>query len=103
MLADHYDVLTFSDSRDGMRCLIERDPPDVIICDINMPEVNGLELFRQVTGARPFLAERFVFLTGGDSDELATLMSEAPGVVLEKPVHRKDLLAVIDAISARQR
>ena len=101
MLADRHDVLTFSDSRDGMRCLIERDPPDVIICDINMPEVDGLELYRQVTSARPFLAERFVFLTGGDSDELATLM-EAPTRILEKPVRRKDLIAVIDAISARQ-
>jgi CheY-like chemotaxis protein len=103
MLADRHDVLTFSDSRDGMRCLIEREPPDVIICDINMPNVDGLELFRQVTKARPFLAERFVFLTGGDSDELATLIAEAPCRMLEKPVHRKDLIAVIDAISARQR
>jgi signal transduction histidine kinase len=103
MLADRHDVLTFSDSRDGMRCLVEREPPDVIICDINMPEVDGLELYRQVTGARPFLAERFVFLTGGDSDELATLMAKAPVRILEKPVHRKDLLAVIEAIKARQR
>lgn len=100
MLSDQHDVLTFSDSRDGMRSLIERDPPDVIICDINMPEVDGIQLFREVTRARPFLAERFVFLTGGDSDELATLMAEAPTRILEKPVHRKDLLAVINAIAA---
>jgi signal transduction histidine kinase len=100
MLADRHDVLTFSDSRDGLRCLIERDPPDVIICDINMPEVNGLDLYRLVTRDRPFLAERFVFLTGGDSDELATLVAQGPCRVLEKPVHRKDLIAVIDFIAA---
>jgi DNA-binding NarL/FixJ family response regulator len=102
MLGDYHDVLTFSDSCDGMRCLIERDPPDVIICDVNMPEVDGLELYKQVTRVRPFLAERFVFLTGADSDELATLMAEAPVRILEKPVHRKDLIAVIEAISARR-
>jgi|GEM_PF-1993261 len=100
MLADQHDVLTFSDPRDGMRCLVEREPPDVIICDINMPEVNGLDLYREVTRVRPFLAERFVFLTGGDSDELATLAAEAPQRVLEKPVHRKDLMAVINVITA---
>ena len=100
MLADRHDVLTFSDSRDGLRCLIERDPPDAIICDINMPEVNGLDLYRLVTRDRPFLAERFVFLTGGDSDELATLVAEGPCRVLEKPVHRRDLIAVIDMIAA---
>ncbi len=103
MLADNYDVLTFSDSRDGMRCLVEREPPDVIICDINMPDVTGRELYRQVTNERPFLAQRFVFLTGGDSDELAALMAEAPCRILEKPVHRKDLVAVIDAIRNQAR
>jgi two-component system NtrC family sensor kinase len=101
MLADHHDVLTFSDSRDGMRCLVEREPPDVIICDVNMPEVSGLELYRHVTSVRPFLAERFVFLTGGDSDDLATLLGEGPARILEKPIHRKELIAAIDAISMR--
>lgn len=100
MLADRHDVLTFSDSRDGLRCLIERDPPDVIICDINMPEVSGLELYRVVTQVRPYLAQRFVFLTGGESDELAKLVAEGPCRVLEKPVHRKDLVAVIDILAA---
>jgi signal transduction histidine kinase len=103
MLGEQHDVLTFSDSRDGMRCLIEREPPDVIICDINMPDVDGLELFKQVTKVRPFLAERFVFLTGGDSAELATLMPDAPTRILEKPVHRRELIAVIEAIGRRER
>lgn len=103
MLGDQHDVLTFSDSTDGMRCLIEREPPDIIICDVNMPEVDGIELFKQVTRVRPFLAERFVFLTGGDSDELATLMAKSPTRILEKPVHREDLIALIEAIGGRQR
>lgn len=102
MLGEHHEVLAFSDSRDGMRCLMEREPPDVIICDVNMPDVDGVELFKQVTSVRPFLAKRFVFLTGGDSAELATLMAEAPARILEKPVHRKDLLAAIEAISRRE-
>jgi DNA-binding NarL/FixJ family response regulator len=86
-----------------MRCLVEREPPDVIICDVNMPEVNGLEIYRHVTSVRPFLAERFVFLTGSDCDELTALRREVPTRILVKPVRRKDLMAVIDAISARLR
>jgi signal transduction histidine kinase len=100
MLSDRHDVLTFSDSRDGMRCLIEREPPDAIICDVNMPHVSGIDLFREVTRVRPFLAERFVFLTGGDSEELANLLSGSPRRILEKPVHRKDLIAAIESLSA---
>jgi DNA-binding NarL/FixJ family response regulator len=83
-----------------MRCLIEREPPDVIICDVNMPHVSGLDLYREVTRGRPFLAERFIFLTGGYSEELANLMAGSPRRILEKPVHRKDLIAAIESVSA---
>ena len=100
LLADRHDVLTFSDPRDGMRCLIEREPPDIIICDVNMPHVSGLDLFRQVTQMRPFLAERFIFLTGSESQELASLLPGSPRRILEKPVHRKDLIAAIESVSA---
>jgi signal transduction histidine kinase len=99
MLSGQHDVLTFSDPRDGMRRLLECEPPDVIICDVNMPEVSGLALYRQVTSARPFLAQRFLFLTGSGSSELPTLRAEAPGRILDKPVHRKELIAAIEAVS----
>jgi signal transduction histidine kinase len=102
MLADRHDVLTFSNPRDGMHSLVERDPPDVIICDINMPEISGLELYREVTRVKPFLADRFVFLTGGDSDELAQMIQDAPRRVLEKPVHRHELIAAIDQIAHKK-
>ena len=98
MLAERHDVLTFSDPRDGMRCLVERDPPDVIICDVNMPEMSGLDLYREVTQGRPFLAERFIFLTGSQSEELSKVMAGASSRILEKPVHRKDLIAAIQSV-----
>jgi len=98
MLAAYHDIITISDPRDGMRCLIEREPPDVIICDINMPMVSGIELFQQVTRVRPFLAKRFVFLTGCVSEETAPLLA-ADLCILEKPVHREELIAAIEAIA----
>ncbi len=99
MLAAYHDIITFSDPRDGMRCLIEREPPDVIICDINMPGVGGVELYREVTRVRPFLARRFMFLTGGVSEEATALIGDERRI-LEKPVHREDLMAAIEAIAA---
>ena len=99
MLAGYHDIITFSDPRDGMRCLIEREPPDVIICDINMPGVGGVELYREVTRVRPFLARRFMFLTGGVSEEATALIGDERRI-LEKPVHREDLIAAIEAIAA---
>lgn len=97
MLAAFHDIITFSDPRDGMRCLIEREPPDVIICDINMPAVSGVELYREVTRVRPFLAGRFVFLTGGITEE-ASPLAAAGRRILEKPVHREELIAAIESV-----
>jgi len=99
MLAAFHDIITFSDPRDGMRCLIEQEPPDVIICDINMPVISGIELYREVTKVRPFLARRFVFLTGGISEEAAGLLAEDRRI-LEKPVHREELIVAIEAIAS---
>ena len=98
MLAAYHDIITFSDPRDGMRCLIEREPPDVIICDLNMPVISGVELYQEVTRVKPFLARRFLFLTGGISDEAAPLLAEDRRV-LEKPVHREALISAIEAIA----
>lgn len=98
MLAKEYDVLTFSDSLEGLRCLMDREPPDVIICDLNMPVMNGLELWRTVTAAKPYLAERFLFFTGGDSENLLGANQEATHRVLEKPVSRSELVAAIRSI-----
>ena len=98
MLAAYHDILAFSDPRDGMRCLTEREAPDVIICDINMPGVGGIELYREVTRLRPYLAQRFLFLTGGVSEESAGLLAEGRRI-LEKPMHREELIAAIEGIA----
>jgi signal transduction histidine kinase len=101
MLASHHDIIAFSDSREGMRCLMEREPPDVIICDINMPGVGGVEIYREVSRVRPFLARRFLFLTGGVNEDAAPLLADGRRI-LEKPVHREGLIAAIEAIAASQ-
>ena len=38
---------------------------DVVLCDLQMPEVSGMELFARRCASVPTLADRFVFVTGG--------------------------------------
>ena len=42
---DSYVVRTASDGASGIRCF-DADPPDLVITDINMPDVEGIELIR---------------------------------------------------------
>lgn len=60
------ELVGLTDPEEARRVLLERGETfDVILCDLMMPKLSGTELFRQVTAARPALAPRFVFITGG--------------------------------------
>ncbi|MBI4948798.1 MAG: response regulator [Deltaproteobacteria bacterium] len=43
--------------------MMEKDY-DIILLDIKMPGMNGMELYRNINENKPYLAERIIFLTG---------------------------------------
>ncbi len=59
---------------------------DLIVCDIQMPEMDGMQLYAQVTQAKPHLARRFIFVTGAvDSERVQTFLRESGRDYLQKP------------------
>jgi two-component system NtrC family sensor kinase len=99
-LRDH-DVVGTSSGREAItRCLAE--PFDLVFCDLMMPEISGMELYEAVRQARPALAERIVFVTGGAQlDGVREFLDEVPNVHLEKPVERRRLQALADQLLRR--
>ena len=47
-----FSVLQASNGQQGLQ-VFERDKPDLVICDLRMPQMGGLELIRQVTDLAP--------------------------------------------------
>ncbi|HEY5552394.1 MAG TPA: response regulator [Opitutaceae bacterium] len=79
--------------------MIQREKPHVIICDINMPGSDGVDLFTRVRGDRRFDGVPFVFLSGLFTPEDAADRSEdaRPGTYyLAKPVRGDDLTRLIE-------
>lgn len=79
-----------SNAEDGIRLAVELEP-DLILLDLNMPKVNGLETLKRLR--EQGVASRIVIFTVSDHEEdvIAALRSGADGYLL-KDMEPEDLL-----------
>ncbi len=92
-----YDVYEAGNGEEGVDKLREATP-DLILADINMPVMNGLEFLKVVRRNNYWVSIPFVFLTANDSIEDIQLGHEL-GVedYLTKPIDYDQLLRIINA------
>jgi two-component system NtrC family sensor kinase len=69
---------------------------DLVICDLKMPRVDGMTLYRAIAAATPPLARRVIFVTGDVADSAAEAFLEETGCRwLAKPFRLADLLRAV--------
>jgi two-component system cell cycle sensor histidine kinase/response regulator CckA len=74
-----------------------RGPIHLLLTDVIMPHMNGVELSKRLKASRPHL--KVIFASGYGGDELARQVEVAPdAVLLEKPFSRDALLTVVRAV-----
>jgi two-component system NtrC family sensor kinase len=88
---------------DGEEALarVRQNRYDVVICDLKMPRVDGMMLYRAIAAATPTLARRVIFVTGDVAGPEAERFLEESGCRwLAKPFRLGDLLRnVRDALA----
>jgi signal transduction histidine kinase len=95
-LAREHDVVAVTSAAEALRRLEGGEDFDLILCDLMMPMMTGIDLHEILRRARPELAARMVFLTGGAFTARArTFLSEVPNPRLEKPFDPKSLRSFI--------
>jgi DNA-binding response OmpR family regulator len=84
------EYLTSADQ--AARRILAPDPPDVVVTDLVLPGMNGIELYRRAVELDPTWRHRFVFVTGARSlSYVASFLREVGGRALEKPVDTRRL------------
>ncbi|HEX7625068.1 MAG TPA: ATP-binding protein, partial [Anaeromyxobacteraceae bacterium] len=100
LLAPDHDVVSLSDPHEAIRLLQVGQRFDVILSDLAMPGMSGIELHAEVSRLASELGEGMLFVTGGAfTASAAEFLAQRPTQVLEKPLSADALrAAVADAL-----
>ncbi len=98
LMADHGDVETAGNGKEALektrKCFF-----DVIIADIDMPVMNGLDFYKTAVEENPRLQGRFVFCSGLITEKIEAFLSENNLLYLKKPFQVQDIRNIIKQIS----
>jgi CheY-like chemotaxis protein len=78
---------------------------DVILCDLMMPDLTGMDIYERILQIRPEIARQLVFMTGGAIGLRSEAFLDAvPNRRLHKPFRREDLAGIVrQALSRPER
>ncbi|MBK9516270.1 MAG: MASE1 domain-containing protein [Anaeromyxobacter sp.] len=91
-LLSAHEVVALSDPRQALARLQAGEAFDLVLCDLMMPQLSGMELWEALSLARPALARRVVFMTGGAfTDRAREFLAQVGQPQLGKPFQPQDL------------
>jgi len=94
---ERHDVETVTNGRDAIARLQTPPEPDLILCDVMMPDLDGIAVYQHVHASAPSLAERFVFMSGGAFTPRArSFLATCGNPRVDKPFDVEEILALAD-------
>lgn len=96
-----YDVVLATSGASGLEELDGGTPFDLVLCDLMMPDVTGMDIYDRVSRTKPDMCGRFVFMTGGAFTPAAAtfldMVAAKGNACVEKPFRIDALVATIAA------
>ncbi len=101
VLSGRYEVVSLGDGDAALRWFDEQPWPDLVLCDLVMPGLSGIDVFAAAAKRHRALADRFVFITGGaTNDEALRFIQEHRDRVVYKPIDLGELQRLIDRLTS---
>jgi DNA-binding NarL/FixJ family response regulator len=93
----NYEAIAAENGRSGVE-LARREKPDLILCDVMMPELDGYAVLQALQTNSSLARVPFIFLTAkGEKDDVRAGMNIGADDYLTKPVANADLLRAIES------
>lgn len=101
-LSEHFSSVIVNDGMEAISYLQEGNLPDIIISDLNTPNLNGMEFLQQVKSSGFFSSIPVIILSGTESTNtrINCLEAGAEDYIL-KPFNPRELVARINIILKR--
>ncbi|HSK05457.1 MAG TPA: response regulator transcription factor, partial [Kofleriaceae bacterium] len=99
LAADGHQVTAVGDGVAGVEAGL-RDPFDVVVLDLMLPRLDGMEVCRRLRAARPGLPILMLTARGSEDDKVRGLMDGADDYVT-KPFSARELLARVRVLGRR--
>ncbi len=93
------------EAQDGQEvfALITEQRPDLVISDLNMPEMDGLELMTHISSNPDYVSIPVIIITSaGNQEQRTKLMELGTKAILSKPLVADELAAVIGDILEKE-
>jgi PAS domain S-box-containing protein len=96
--AGEHEVVALTRAADAVALIERGERFDVILCDLMMPQMTGMDLHASIAAIDPFQAQRIIFMTGGAFTPRAqSFLDEVKNLRIEKPFDPLQLRAVVNA------
>jgi PAS domain S-box-containing protein len=96
LLSKEHDVVGIAAAKEALARCAGGETFDLILCDLMMPDMTGMDLHRELSRVAPEQATRMVFLTGGAFTAKARkFLSASAGEHIEKPFSPATLRAIV--------
>ncbi len=103
LLELHHDVEVVVDGHDALGRLLGQEHFDLVLCDLMMVGLTGMELYDELRRHDPAAVTRLVFMTGGAFTQKAReFLESVSNECLEKPFTVDRILDVVEQIAARE-
>jgi CheY-like chemotaxis protein len=99
-----YDVTGTASARVALEDIKSGAMFDVILCDLMMPDMTGMQFFEKLLSVSPSLARRVVFVSGGATTaQVGAFLGSVANEKIDKPFRSAQLREVIQRVLREQR